>query len=87
MIQYFSADYVVPITSEPIRNGVVAMENGVIVGIYDEIVGSMGDVNTFSGVLIPGFINSHCHLELSHMLGMIHQKTGLVAFITQVIGK
>lgn len=87
MIQYFSADYVVPITSEPIRNGVVAMENGVIVGIYDEIVGSMGDVNTFSGVLIPGFINSHCHLELSHMLGMIPQKTGLVDFITQVIGK
>lgn len=87
MKQYFSADYVVPITSEPIRNGVVTIEDGVIVGIHKEIDDSMGEVQTFSGVLIPGFVNTHCHLELSHMLGLIPQKTGLVDFITQVIGK
>ena len=24
----------------------------------------------YHGILCPGFINSHCHLELSHLKGM-----------------
>jgi cytosine/adenosine deaminase-related metal-dependent hydrolase len=43
------------------------------------------DIETYSGILSPGFINCHCHLELSHMKGMIAEKTGLVDFVSQVI--
>ena len=28
------------------------------------------DIQTFSGILSPGFINCHCHLELSHLKKM-----------------
>lgn len=39
----------------------------------------------FSGALCPGFINSHCHLELSHLQNQIPTGTGLVKFIEGVV--
>ena len=43
------------------------------------------DVEHFTGILTPGFVNCHCHLELSHMKGQISQGTGLVKFVSQVM--
>jgi len=43
------------------------------------------DIAFFSGILSPGFINCHCHLELSHMKGVIPEKTGMVDFLIRVI--
>lgn len=43
------------------------------------------DVQQFEGVLSPGFINCHCHLELSHMKGLIPEQTGLVDFVFKVV--
>ncbi|MGE7777891.1 amidohydrolase family protein [Chitinophaga sp. NPDC101104] len=37
------------------------------------------------GILCPGFINTHCHLELSHMKGSVPEGTGLPAFLTAVM--
>jgi len=43
------------------------------------------DVEVYKGLLSPGFINSHCHLELSHLKGAIPTQTGLVSFVQQVM--
>ena len=43
------------------------------------------DILYHPGLLCPGFVNAHCHLELSHMLGMIPEGTGLVDFLGAVI--
>ena len=86
MVQYFTADYVIPVTSDPIKNGIVAIEDGEIKGVFSHLEDSIkADVKELSGVLIPGFINTHCHLELSHMLNVIPKKTGLVGFISKVM--
>ena len=43
------------------------------------------DIQQLNGILCPGFINTHCHLELSHMKGLIPEHTGLVDFVLQVV--
>lgn len=39
----------------------------------------------FSGILCPGFINTHCHLELSHLKGRVPTGTGLLPFLQKVV--
>lgn len=43
------------------------------------------DIQQLDGILTPGFVNAHCHLELSHMKGMIPEKTGLQEFVKQIV--
>ena len=45
------------------------------------------DVQSFSGILSPGLINCHCHLELSHLKNVIPPHTGLIEFLCSVITK
>ncbi|MDR1887642.1 MAG: amidohydrolase family protein [Prevotellaceae bacterium] len=73
---------------EFIRNGVVETDNaGNIAG-----VGTLGDsivekerTEFFNGIIIPGFVNAHCHVELSHMRGAIPQHSGMTEFCKSVI--
>jgi aminodeoxyfutalosine deaminase len=59
-------------------------EEGVIEAIVP-IDQAGDDVQQLSGILSPGFINCHCHLELSHMKGLIPEGTGLVKFVLNVV--
>lgn len=88
MITFYSADYVFPVSSPPWPNGVVAVnEDGTIHGVYessDERIQNKTIVR-LSGALVPGFVNAHCHLELSHMKGKAPSGEGLPAFLSAVM--
>jgi len=59
-------------------------------GKVENIVGvseAGDDVQTFSGILSPGLINCHCHLELSHLKNIIPPHTGLIEFLCSVVTK
>jgi aminodeoxyfutalosine deaminase len=43
------------------------------------------DIQKLDGILCPGFVNAHCHLELSHMKGIVPEHIGLSQFVTRVV--
>ena len=61
-------------------------ENGEVAGLVPEKEAGKG-VEIYEGILSPGLINCHCHLELSHMRSVIPEKTGLVDFVIDVVNK
>lgn len=44
-------------------------------------------VEYYNGIITPGFINSHCHIELSHLRSQIDEQKGLENFIHHIINK
>jgi cytosine/adenosine deaminase-related metal-dependent hydrolase len=89
-MRYISADYIFPISSEPIKNGVIAVdENGAIVNIgsSSKLPTPDSQLEYFPGIICPGFINTHCHLELSHMKSHVSENTGMTGFIKELIRK
>lgn len=44
-----------------------------------------GNIERLEGIICPGFINTHCHLELSHLKGAIKERTGIVDFGLNII--
>ena len=43
------------------------------------------DIRRYEGTLCPGFVNAHCHLELSHLKDAIPPGGGLVPFLKDVV--
>jgi cytosine/adenosine deaminase-related metal-dependent hydrolase len=86
-MKHFSAQYVITNSGPILKRAIITVENdGTIINIED----TRGDlqekssVEFYNGIIIPGFVNCHCHLELSHMKGAIVNGTGLIDFIQQV---
>ncbi|MGZ3950396.1 MAG: amidohydrolase family protein [Flavisolibacter sp.] len=78
--------------ADRIFDGYSFLENKLLIvstdGIIEDIINSANagdDIEIVNGTLTPGFINCHCHLELSHMRGLIPEKTGLVDFVFKVV--
>ena len=68
--------------SEPIRNGFVE---------YDDLTGDIlavgvcpEGVEISKGALVPGFVNAHCHVELSHLHKKFVKGSGMAGFIDQI---
>ena len=68
------------------KNGIIEVdESGTITALYESPASShFRDTEFFEGIIIPGFINAHCHLELSHLKDRIKEKQGLSLFIGQI---
>jgi len=87
MIRRFSATWVYTMNSPPLKNGIVSVdENGVIVDITDTNgrLPELERLEYYSGIIAPGFINAHCHLELSHLKGKLSGKNGLAGFLSEI---
>jgi cytosine/adenosine deaminase-related metal-dependent hydrolase len=59
------APVVLPVDGEPIENGAVTVEGGAIVAVgpRSEVVTSSERVREWPGVLTPGLVNAHTHLQ------------------------
>lgn len=71
-----------------------ALERGVVVEVDDHgtitditrpyNIDSVASVEFFPGILIPGMVNAHCHLELSYLRGAIAEATGFAGFAREI---
>ena len=86
MVRYRAA-WVLPIARPPVRDGWVEVARGRVSGVAgvnrpspDVREVSLGDV-----ALLPGLVNAHTHLELSHLRDAIPPADNFVSWIRQVV--
>jgi cytosine/adenosine deaminase-related metal-dependent hydrolase len=85
-LRKITADCIYPVSSVPLEDGVVVVDDtGRIVALDHRDNFDPTELEYHPGVIVPGFINTHCHLELSHMKGKVDTGTGLIPFITGVV--
>lgn len=81
-IRAFSSDVVYTLNGNPIPNGVIEInEEGLITHIGENSSHASIEVTYKKGLICPGFVNTHCHLELSHLKGQVEEKRQLHHFI------
>lgn len=81
----FKADYL--FTGEHLLNGEKVLITDGTGQIYDimESKDAGENIEECKGILSPGFVNAHCHLELSHLKKRIAENTGLIDFVFSVV--
>lgn len=79
-----AANYIFPVTTDPIRNGYVDFSDDGTVIALGEMKSESGSTEFYNGILVPGFTNAHCHIELSHLEGKFKEATGMSGFIDQI---
>jgi len=83
-----SAHYVLSPNRAPLKNGILVFnEEGFLIDLVDT-GGKLAEEESlefYNGIIVPGFINAHCHTELSHFKNLIQPETGLTGFIIQIV--
>ena len=85
-MRFLSAHYVFPVSSPPLKNGIVCVNDE---GCIVDVIGGgrleeRKKLEFHNGILVPGFVNAHCHLELSHLRNAIKPHGGLSDFISSI---
>ncbi|RMF24953.1 MAG: S-adenosylhomocysteine deaminase [Bacteroidetes bacterium] len=81
-----TADWVYPVATAPLREGVVVLDDeGTVLEVSTRAEHDPASLERYAGAIVPGFVNAHCHLELSHMKGVAPTGTGLLPFLQTVV--
>jgi aminodeoxyfutalosine deaminase len=84
----FAANYIFPVSQPPLKNGIVEVDSvGNIINLIDTNgnLTESRNLEFYNGVIVPGFINAHCHLELSELKGKLNQGLTLPGFVSEMI--
>lgn len=87
-MRILTAPWVVPVDGPPIRDGRVAVEGGRVawVGSALDVGEPSGErVHLGEGILLPGLVNAHCHLELSWLAGKVPLPSEFVPWVAALV--
>lgn len=79
-----SADYIFPVSSPPIKNGVITVDDKGKILLVESESSYDTEIEKLDGLIVPGFVNAHCHLELSYLKGELAEGRGLAEFIMEL---
>lgn len=73
-----------------IYENAIVIENNKIKDVFhlnkkDEL--SIENLQVLNGIIVPGFVNVHCHLELSYLQNILIEKAGMLGFLKQMFQK
>ena len=83
----FTAQYIITNSGPPFKKAVITTENDGTINNVEDTGGDLKEIHStefYNGIIIPGFVNCHCHLEFSHLKGQISKSKGLGGFIEQI---
>ena len=81
-----TADIIYDGTGNELKDSVIILENSKILDIVSlNNFADRSGIKYYDGAITPGFINTHCHLELSHMQGLVDTGTTLLPFLKKVV--
>jgi cytosine/adenosine deaminase-related metal-dependent hydrolase len=86
-MKYFSAQYIFTGKGLPLKQALICTEDdGTIISVTDTggRLKERHSVEFYNGIIVPGFINCHCHLELSYLKDEIQPGIGLGRFLRAV---
>jgi aminodeoxyfutalosine deaminase len=80
------ACWVLPVDRPPLRDACVAVRDGRVEWVGPAAEAPRGDaLDLGPGVLVPGLVNAHCHLELSHLRGRVSPEGGFVEWVEHIV--
>jgi cytosine/adenosine deaminase-related metal-dependent hydrolase len=69
---------------KPIPMGVITLDDDGKIHKIGQLNEETESTEFYNGILVPGFVNTHCHIELSHLKGAFETGTGMTGFIKQI---
>jgi cytosine/adenosine deaminase-related metal-dependent hydrolase len=89
-LDILSTDWVVPVTAPPIADGAVAVAGGRVAWVGPRAAPGMPEGtprDLGAGILLPGLVNAHCHLELSYLRGLWRETQGFMSWVSSLIAR
>ncbi|MGQ9621137.1 MAG: amidohydrolase family protein [Bacteroidales bacterium] len=89
-MRFISAQYVLTGTGTLLKRPVICAGNDGTILNVENTGGDLpekGNIEFYNGIIIPGFVNCHCHLELSYLHNEINPSGGLHGFLLELSEK
>ncbi|HEX2921111.1 MAG TPA: amidohydrolase family protein [Bacteroidales bacterium] len=86
----YSSQYTITNAGNVLKRAIITVDNEGRVTDIEDTGGDLKETESiefYNGIIVPGFVNCHCHLELSHLRNLIPPKTGLHRFIEGIRNK
>jgi cytosine/adenosine deaminase-related metal-dependent hydrolase len=85
-VKKITSDFIYTVSGQVLKNHVLIVnDDGVILNIDSIDKHTNGDVLTLTGAIVPGFVNTHTHTELSFLKNKIAKGGGLSRFIVDLL--
>src|SRR5262245_3527604 len=79
----YTAEWVLPMTGEPMHRASISIENGRIAAVGDEVGAGATDLGRVA--IMPALVNAHTHLELSYLRGRVPQTEKFLDWIRAIM--